>query len=250
MSKPLDFGVQSYCFRNSKDNADVAGMVREIGLDKIEVCGAHANFNDLAGWKDVVKAYNDAGVSIVSIGVQTFNGLDEERDWFECASAAGAQHISAHFRVDTFTQAVPRTAKLCKDFGIKLGIHCHGGYVFGGSKDVLKHLLDLGGEMIGINLDTAWCMQTGKTQGDPVQWVEEFGTRVHGVHYKDFVFGEDASYRDVIVGTGNLNLPAFVAALEKVGFDGMAVIEYEGEPDNPLPALKECVNKMRELAGR
>jgi len=83
-----------------------------------------------------------------------------------------------------------------------------------------------------------------------VQWVEEFGTRVHGVHYKDFVFGEDASYRDVIVGTGNLNLPAFVAALEKVGFDGMAVIEYEGEPDNPLPALKECVNKMRELAGR
>jgi sugar phosphate isomerase/epimerase len=247
MSKPLDFGVQSFCFRNFKDNKDVARMVREIGVDKIEVCGIHADFNQPEAWKEVVGVYGDAGVSVVSIGVQTFNGAPEERNWFECAAAAGAKHISAHFKVDTFMTAVPRTAKLCKEFGIKIGIHTHGGYMFGGSPDVIQYLLDLGGEMIGVNLDTAWCMQIGPNRGNPVQWVEQFGPRIHGVHYKDFVFEKNGAWKDVVVGTGSLDLPAFVQALDAAGFDGMAVIEYEADVDNPVPALTKCVAKMREL---
>src|ERR1700747_2711530 len=98
--KALDFGVQSYCFRNFKDNADVAKKVREIGVDKIELCGVHADFNKPSAVKDVVKTYTDAGVSIISLGVQTFTGAASERDWFECAALAGAKHISAHFCVD------------------------------------------------------------------------------------------------------------------------------------------------------
>ena len=35
----LNLGVQSYCFRNFKDNKKVAEMVKELGLDKIELCG-------------------------------------------------------------------------------------------------------------------------------------------------------------------------------------------------------------------
>ncbi len=53
--KALDFGVQSYCFRNFKNNADVAQKVREIGVDKIELCGVHADFNQPSAFKDVVK---------------------------------------------------------------------------------------------------------------------------------------------------------------------------------------------------
>jgi hypothetical protein len=41
-----DFGVQSYCFRSIKDNADVAAAVKQIGLSKIEVCAVHATFAD------------------------------------------------------------------------------------------------------------------------------------------------------------------------------------------------------------
>jgi len=248
MASPRDFGVQSYCFREFKDNATVAKMVREIGLDKIELCAVHDAFNAPDAFKDVVRTYADQGVSIVSLGVQTFTGeADVEKRWFECAAAAGAKHISAHFRVDSFHTAVPVAANLCKTFGVKLGIHCHGGYMFGGSVDVLKHLVSLGGPDIGLCLDTAWCMQTGPAQGDPVRWVREhFKGQVHGVHYKDFVFEPDAQWRDVVVGTGNLDLSAFVQALEDTGFDGMSVIEYEADAQNPVPALAECVRKMRE----
>lgn len=244
-----DFGVQSYCFRNFKDNAEVAQMVTDIGLNKIEVCAVHADFNDLSEWKKIVDTYNAHGVDVVSIGVQTFRGEPVEETWLDCAAAAGAKHVSAHFTVDTFQTAVPLTAKRAADRGLRIGIHCHGGYMFGGSPDVMKHLLDIGGDTIGVNIDTAWCMQIGPGKGNPVQWVRDlFPQRIYGVHYKDFVFDRNAAHTDVVVGQGNLDLPAFLAALDEVNFDGMAVIEYEGDVDNPVPALKQCVDSMRSVA--
>ncbi len=248
MSRPaLDFGVQSWCFRHTKDNPSVADKVKAIGVRSVELCGVHADFADPRGFSEVVQVYRDKGVEIVSIGVQTFTGADVEKKWFECAALAGATHISAHFNVDSFATAVPRTAAMAKDFGIKVGIHCHGGYQFGGSPDILDHLTSLGGGQIGLCIDTAWCMQIGPRQGDPVAWVKRYGDLVFGVHYKDFTFGPDAGWQDVVVGTGTLDLPAFVAALEAANFRGMAVLEYEGDVENPVPALTQCVNEMRAL---
>jgi len=245
MSKALDFGVQSYCFREFKNNADVAAKVREIGLDKIEVCGIHADFHKPAAFKDVVKTYGDAGVSVISLGVETFAGNANERDIFECAALAGAKHISVHFRVDSFPYAIKQTQKLSDEFGIRAGIHCHGGYCFGGQPDVLDHLIKLGSPQIGLCIDTAWCMQIGPHAGKPVEWVKRYAGHIYGIHYKDFVFGRDAQWIDTVVGKGNLDLPAFIQALDSNGFDGMAVIEYEADAQNPAPALKNCVKAMR-----
>ena len=250
MSAAMNFGVQSCCFRHFKDNAEVAAKVKQIGVSSIEVCGVHADFNDLDSWKQHVKTYQDAGVGIVSIGVQTFTGdTAKERQWFECAKAAGAKHISAHFRVDSFQDVVPATAKLAEEFDLRVGLHCHGGYIFGGSPDELEYILKIGGPRIGLCIDTAWCMQIGPHQGKPVEWAKKFAGRIYGVHYKDFVFEKNAQWKDVVVGTGNLDLPAFVVALEDGGFEGMAVIEYEADVENPVPALTKCVESMRSIAG-
>jgi sugar phosphate isomerase/epimerase len=248
LSPARDFGVQSYCFRNFKDNSTVAELVKQIGVKTIELCAIHADFDDVEAFKGVLDIYQKAGVKVVSIGVQTFMGdVSRERKWFECAKAAGAKHISAHFTVGTFADAVPAAAKLCDEFGIRIGIHCHGGYMFGGSPDVLEHLMKLGGPNIGMNLDTAWCMQIGPN-GDPIEWVrEKFKGKIFSVHYKDFIFDKRAQWTDAVVGTGNLDLPEFVKALDETGFDGMAVIEYEADPEDPVPALTKCVKKMRGL---
>ena len=243
-----DFGVQSYCFRETKDNADLAKKVRQIGVDKLEICGVHADFNKPEAFGDVVKIHTDAGVKIVSLGVQTFTGnVASERQWFECAKIAGAKYISAHFTVGTYLDAIPAAVKLAEKFDVKIAIHCHGGYMFGGSADVLEHLIKLGGPRIGLNIDTAWCMQLGPHHGKPVEWAKKFAGRIYGIHYKDFTFDQNAAWHDVVVGTGNLDLPAFVNALEDGGFDGFAVIEYEADPENPVPALTECVQKMRAI---
>lgn len=245
MNKSLDFGVQSYCFRHFNDNAVVAAKVRGLGLDKIELCAVHAGFDDPKAFADVVSIYREAGVSIVSLGVQTLEGNESERAWFECAAAAGAKHLSAHFRVDSFLTAIPKVRVWSREFGVQVGIHCHGGYMFGGQPDVLRYLLSLGGPEIGLCLDTAWVLQLGPWEGDPVAWAKEFAGRITGVHYKDFVFEPNGMWKDVIVGTGNLDLPAFVQALDEGGFEGMAVIEYEGEVETPDASLRQCVEAMR-----
>ena len=245
MSKAQEFGVQSYCFREFKSNPDVARKVREIGLDKLELCGVHADFHKPSAFKDVVKIYSDAGVSIISLGVQTFTGEARERDWFECAALAGAKHISAHFKIDTFPAAIKQAQKWCDEFGMRIGIHCHGGYSFGGSPDVFEHLMMLGAPQIGLCIDTAWCLQIGPWQGNPVEWAKKYAGQIYGIHFKDFVFDRRGMWTDVVVGQGNLDLPAFIQALDAGGFDGMGVIEYEADPANPVPALKNCVQAMR-----
>lgn len=244
-SPARDFGVQSWCFREFKDNATLAKLVRQIGVDKIEICGVHADFSRPEAFGEVVKTHKDAGVSIVSMGVQTFVGnADVERKWFECAKIAGAKYISAHFKVDSFTTAIPAVNKLCDEFGIKIAIHCHGGYMFGGSADELTYMLQLGGPNFGLNIDTAWCIQSGN---NPVEWAKKFAGRVYGIHYKDFVFDKKGKWEDVIVGTGALDLPGFIKAVEDGGFNGFAVVEYERDAENPTPKLTECVKAMRAV---
>ncbi len=245
MKQALNFGVQSYCFREFKDNAVVARKVRDLDLNSIEVCGVHADFNDPAAFKKVIQTYKDAGVDIISIGVQTFDGNESERLWFECAAAAGAKHISCHFRVNSFMRALPLVRRWSKEFGIRVGIHCHGGYQFGGSPDVLDYLLELGGPEIGLCIDTAWAMQIGPYHGKPVEWAKKYAGRIYGVHFKDFLFEPNGQWKDVVVGQGTLDLPAFTRALQEGGFDGMSVIEYEADAQNPDPALKNCIQSMR-----
>jgi len=242
----LDFGVQSYCFRQFAENRQVAGMVRELGLDSVELCGVHADFDRPGEFGEVVRIYRDAGIAIASIGVQTFVGEDRERKWFECAALAGAKHISAHFKVESFPHAIDKVRAWSREFGIRVGIHNHGGYCFGGQPDVMRHLLALGSPEIGVCLDTAWALQIGPNGGNPVEWIRKFGRSVYGLHLKDFVFAADASFRDTVVGEGNVQLPLLLAALEEVGFDGMAVLEYEGDPSDPTPALHRCVQAVRQ----
>ncbi|HKJ90266.1 MAG TPA: sugar phosphate isomerase/epimerase [Oceanipulchritudo sp.] len=250
MNKALNFGVQSYCFRHFKDNHTVAALVREIGLESIELCAVHADFSDPDGFREVVGIYQEAEVAILSIGVETFTGNPAEESRFKCAALAGATHISCHFQPDSFLKAIPMVRAWSRHYGIRVGIHCHGGYNFNGNVETLKYLLALGTPEIGLCLDTAWAMQTGPHHGNPVDWVRKhFSGQVYGVHYKDFLFGRDGMWEDVVVGTGNLDLPGLVKALGETGFDGMAVIEYEADVEDPAPALKRCVESMRASTG-
>jgi sugar phosphate isomerase/epimerase len=244
MSSAPFFGVQSYCFRHFNDNAVVAKKVLGIGLDKIELCGVHADFSKPGDFKKVVDVYRQAGVSIVALGVQTFDGNDSEQAWFECAVAAGARHITCHFNIETFMRAVPKVRAWCREFGVRVGIHCHGGYWFGGQPSVIDYLISLGGPEVGLCIDTAWAMQIGPGAGNPVEWAKRYAGKIYGIHYKDFVFERNGQWKDTIVGQGNLDLPAFNAALREGGFDGTAVIEYEADVENPDPALKRCVESM------
>ncbi|MEX0886347.1 MAG: sugar phosphate isomerase/epimerase family protein [Phycisphaeraceae bacterium] len=236
-------GVQSYCFRNFKDNTEVARLVGELGLKAIELCAVHVKFDEPTTHAEVIKTYRDAGIEILAIGVETFD-TDEAhaRRRFEFAKQAGATCISANFKPESWQASAEMVGKLADEYGIRAAVHNHGGYHWLGNWQMLNHFFNATPKGVGLCLDTAWCLDSGE---NPVKLAEVFRERLYGLHIKDFVFGRDGKGEDVIVGTGNLDLPGLIKTVESGGFDGYAVLEYEGDADNPVPALKQCVAQVK-----
>lgn len=244
MPGPKPLAVQSYCFRGSKTNEEVIRQVKACGLSAIELCGVHADFTAPDTFDRVIKTYRDAGVAIVSIGVQGFkNDAAKEARFFDFAKRAGAVTISANFYPETSPQSLVTAAKLAADSGVKLAIHNHGGRHWLGTAQMLGWVFGQTGPEVGLMLDTAWALDSGE---DPVAMVEKFAGRLYGLHLKDFVFDRARKPADAIVGQGNLDLPKLFAALSKANFAGQLVLEYEGDVNNPVPALKECVEALRK----
>ncbi|MBI1336152.1 MAG: TIM barrel protein [Phycisphaera sp.] len=238
------FAVQSWCFRHFKDNAKVAQLVKEIGLSNIEVCGAHANFNDESTFDSVIKTYKDAGVGIVSIGVEGLS-LDEAaiQKRINFCKKAGAKRMSITFNPDHMPDNFALADKVATESGIHLAIHNHGGYDWLGSTRMLKYVFSKT-QHVGLCLDTAWALAAGE---NPLKYVELAGNRLYSVHVKDFVFGRDRKPTDVVVGEGNINLTELRDALKKVSFAGPLILEYEGDVENPVPALTKCVEAMKKV---
>ncbi len=202
-----NLGVQSYCFRNFKGTSDLIAQIQALGLTRTELCAVHADFNDAAAFKGIVRQFADAGIAIGSIGVQYFHGNPAEEQWFECAKLAGASMISTSFALAAIPAVFDFAGKMADRYDVQLGIHNHGGYDWLGSVAMVEHLIKHMHPRIGLCLDTAWCLQAA---GKPIEWAEKMRDKLFGIHVKDFIFDRAGKWSDVIIGTGNLNLPAFL----------------------------------------
>jgi len=240
-----EMGVQSYCFRHFKDNATTASLVKECGLAKIEICGIQVDFQDTASFDQAVATYRDAGVEIVSIGVNTLAGDEAaERNMFEFVKAAGAKFMAVDFAPDAAATSFALADKLAEEYDVRLAIHNHGGRHWLGSAQALEWVFAQTSHRIGLCLDTAWAMHSHE---DPIALIERFGERLYGVHIKDFTFDRAGHHSDVVVGTGTLDLDKLADAINAVGFDGYVVLEYEADVENPVPALTQCVQAVRAI---
>ena len=240
MAAVIPLGVQSYCFRGFKNNETTAEMVKETGLSGIELCGVHADFQKRALFESFIKPYNDRGVEIMSTGVNRLSGNeDQDRPLFDFLRAAGAEYMSIDFGTDIIEKGFKDVEKLAEEYDVHLAIHNHGGRHWLGNSDALRWVYRKTGKRIGLCLDTAWALDSGE---DPAAMVREFSDRLHILHLKDFIFDKARRPEDVIIGSGNLNLGVLAKALEQTGFDGILILEYEGDVDNPVPALKGCVS--------
>jgi len=239
-----ELAVQSYCFRHFKDIPTLLAKVGESGMTRIELCFAHVKPDQPDTLDAILAAHRNAGVKIVSYGVHTLgvNG-DADRAAAAFCQAAGAKHMNVDFKPDSFDQAAPAAEKLAEEFGLKLMIHNHGGRHWLGGAQMLEYVFSRTSDRIGLCLDTAWAMHSHE---DPIKMVERFGSRLYGLHLKDFTFARDGGFTDAIVGTGNLDLPALRNALKAVGFSGVAVLEFEGSVENPVPEVRQCVENIRK----
>ena len=127
---------------------------------------------------------------------------------------------------------------------------------------VLKMFLDsLGSQGVGVNLDPANLVMV--TGDDPVQAVYNLKDYIVHTHAKDgiklldknpeIIYGiiEDEiqtgeAFREVPLGEGNVPFPAYLAALEDIGYRGFLTIERE-VGDNPAADIELAANFLRSV---
>jgi sugar phosphate isomerase/epimerase len=235
MSNPLaHLAIQSWCFRGFKANPDVIAKLKLCGVKNVEMCGFHID-PQAGDTKAQIGVYRDAGIGFTAYGVHYFN-QDEAiaRRVFDFARLAGCSTISAHVPLE----ALPLVERLCSEYQIRIAIHNHGRKDRLGPVWALEELFKRSSANIGLCLDTAWMLDCGE---DPVVVAEKFADRLYGLHVKDFIFDRAGNPHDVVIGTGNLRLPALMSLLKKKLWSGNLTIEYEGDVENPVPALTQCV---------
>ena len=135
-----------------------------------------------------------------------------------------------------------------EELGVELLLETHGPVT--DSVDSMQELLAaLGHEQtVGICLDTGNSWLGG---AEPLEYIARFGRRIKHVHWKDMgrewesrrgsVFGCGMS--PIPLGDGVIGIPAIVAALKEIGFDGATTIEVAGA-DN----VRRSVERLKEWA--
>jgi inosose dehydratase len=239
--------IQSWCYREFKALPAFFEALKAAGVSATELCGVHAKFTEPATWNDTLAAFKAAGVTIAAIGVEGMSGdVAKDRVKFDFLKAAGVKNMSISFGPDLLDNnlaGLKNVDALIAEYGVKVGIHNHGGYDWLGNDTILRYIFKHT-KNVGLHMDTAWAIDAKQ---NPVKWAEQFADRLTALHVKDFLYSEKREPRDVVIGTGILDLPALMAQLKKNNFAGPIVIEYEGDAANPVPALSECVNKLKAL---
>jgi sugar phosphate isomerase/epimerase len=99
---------------------------------------------------------------------------------------------------------------------------------------------------MGLCIDVGHTVRTGT---DVVRAVADAGARLHDMHIKDLRDLKDKDSQ-CIVGEGAIPIPATFRRLIAMRYPGYVNLEYEIEPDNPLPGMKQSFAYMRGvLAG-
>jgi sugar phosphate isomerase/epimerase len=241
----LALGVASYSLRNFP-RARAIEMVKALGMRHVNFKDVHLPFDlsaaDLAVARQEIEA---AGLVIVGGGVITFarDRDDDVQRYFAYAQAAGMPLITA----TADPTLLPRIERFAKQYDIRVAVHNHGpeDKHFPSPYDVLRHVKDLD-PRIGLCMDVGHTTRAGT---DVVRAIADAGPRLLDMHIKDLRDRTDVGTQ-CIVGEGTIPIAAILRQLETIGYRGYVNLEYEIDPDAPLPGMKQSVAYMRgALAG-
>jgi sugar phosphate isomerase/epimerase len=236
----LKLGVASYSLRNFPRQQAIE-MTRSLGVRYINFKSVHLAYD--APPEEFAKARAElsaAGLELVGGGMITFETDTDEgvRKYFDYAKAAGMPTI-----VFTSKAAVlPRIEKFARQYDIKAAIHNHGPEDpnFPSPYDALKAIKGMDPRM-GLCIDLGHTVRAGT---DPVRAIADAGPRLLDMHAKDLRDFKSVDSQ-CVVGEGRMPIAEIFRQLRAIRFGGYVNLEYEIEPDNPLPGMKQSFSYMR-----
>ncbi len=158
---------------------------------------------------------------------------------------------------DVYAAGVNRVARrIFDEYGLKVVFHHHcAGYVE--TPEETRHLMDRAdADLVGLCLDTGHWHYGG---GDAVKAIDEYGTRVRYLHFKDcdpgirqLAIEEKMDYFAAMaagvfceLGQGEVDFPGVIASANRLGYDGWAVVEQDVLTDD-LDTPKQSARRNRD----
>ena len=244
-SSSVKLGVCSYSLHRLS-RTDAVEAIHELETPYVNIKSFHLPYEASAAERSAGRAeFENAGLRIVGGGMIP---LEEENDdhvrlHFEYARACGMPLMV----IGTKAANLPRIERFVKEYDIRVAVHNHGpeDSHFPGPQDVLPHIRNMD-PRVGLCVDVG---HTARTGIDVVDILAESGDRVLDMHMKDF---RDLRVKEsqCIVGEGAMPLEGIFNQLIKMSYPGYVNLEYEIDPDDPLPGMKKSFTNMRQvLAG-
>jgi sugar phosphate isomerase/epimerase len=239
-------GLASYTFRNFT-RTQMIGFMKQLNVFALNAKDIKDHLPmDPQEEAAALADYARAGIKLHAAGTIYF-AKDEDADIrskFEYCKRAGIAVIVAG---DPAPQTLPRIEKFVKEYDIAIAIHNHGpeDKLWHSPLDVLRAVKSMD-PRIGCCIDVGHTVRAG---ADVVQAIHEAGPRLLNLHMKDLT-NFQSKESQVAVGEGIMPMRKMFEALIATEYKGFVDLEYEVQPDDPMPGVISSFAYMRgALAG-
>jgi len=243
---PLLLGLASYTFRNFT-RAQLIAFMKQLNVSQLNAKDVKDHLPiDPREEARAIADYSVAGIKLHAAGAIYFqkNEDDDVRSKFEYCKRAG---IGVMVAGDPTPENLPSIERFAKQYDIRIAIHNHGpeDKLWKSPLDVLQ-AVDRMDPRIGCCIDVG---HTARAGSDVIAAIHAAGSRLFNVHMKDLTNFHDKESQ-VAVGQGIMPLRGIFEALIAIKYPGFVDLEYEIEPDNPMPGVIRSFAYMRAvLAG-
>lgn len=250
-------GMQAYTFRGSWPQGVEATLdtIKSMGVTEMEG-GPIAGIET----EELRKQLDKRGIKMVSIGAD-YNAIVQSADeTIKNAKILGATYVmvpwipheKGQFTLDVAKKAVEdfnKVGKILKENGITFTYHNHG-YEFVPYEDgtLFDYIIkNTNPEYVSFEMDVLWTAFPGQ---DPAALLNKYPDRWKLMHLKDLkkgvkgdLSGGTPTTNDVALGSGQIDIPAVLAAAKKVG-----VKHYFIEDESPS-YLKQIPQTIQYIQG-
>ncbi|HLJ09629.1 MAG TPA: sugar phosphate isomerase/epimerase [Planctomycetaceae bacterium] len=230
-------GIQSYTLRDFKVN-EALEISKKLGLHYWESFPGHIRIATVPKYiADEKEMLSAAGVKLVAFGVVDFGENESKaREVFDFAKGMGIESISAN--PDKNEATFKLLDKLVAEYAINIAIHNHGpGAKYDKIDDVVNAVKDHH-PRIGACVDTGHYLRSKES---PVEALERLKDRLFGVHLKDVKNAKVFT----ILGEGDLDVLGCLKVLNKIKYKYCLALEYEENPQNPVPDIEVCLKNIQ-----
>lgn len=253
-------GMEAYTYRHSikKDLAATLDTIKALGITELE-SGPTPNGISPETFRRLL---DERGLRCPSIGVGYGEIVKDPQRVVSQAKALGASYVMVawipHDKVFTLADArkaaddFNRVGKVLQENGITFCYHIHG-YEFQPYKNgtLFDYLAaNTNPKYVSFEMDMLWAFHGGQ---DPAKLLYKYGKRWKMVHLKDLrkgvagnLTGSTPKENDVVLGTGQLDVPAILKAAKKVGVKHYFIEDESPWWSSQVPKTMQYLKTLQE----